>query len=153
MLKAIDIYGTVDGRRAFIPASLSPNYLQGVVTTIDSIEAAATGVTMRSQGHGGVSKAVTRSRRFSKAVTRSRRFFQSDHKVTKVFPKRSQGHGGFSKRSQGHGGVSKRSQITERKGNHSDIVLRMRKLLSRILPCIFVTSCLSHLVLSPIFTY
>ena len=70
---------------------------QGVVTTIDSIEAAATGVTMRSQGHGGFSKAVTRLRRFFEAVTR--------------------------------------------KGNHCDIVLRMRKLFSRILACIIVTSC------------
>ena len=52
----------------------------GVVTTIDSIKAAATGVTMRSPGHGV--------------------FFQIGHQVTEVIPKRSQGQGDFSERSQ-----------------------------------------------------
>ena len=63
---------------------------QGVVSTTDSIEAAATGVTMRSPGHGDFSKAVTLFQSGHKVT-------ESGHKVTEVIPKRSQGHGGFSK--------------------------------------------------------
>ena len=110
---------------------------------IDSIEVAATGVTYnevtrevtrqvtevfpkRSPGHGGLI--------FLKRSQGHRGFSKSGHKpeVTEVFPKRSQDHGGFSKAVTAYG--------REQKGNHGDIVLRLRKLqaknmfLSRIPP-------------------
>ena len=52
---------------------------------------------------------ILRSRRFSKAV---RRFFQSGHQVAKVF-------------RSGH-------SLLERKGSHSDIVMRLRKLQLKV---------------------
>ena len=91
---AFDLHLTSCHHLSFQPLAFSfdplhitvwPRHPQGVVTTIDSIEAATTRDIMRSPGHGGFPKWSQGHRGFSKVVTRSRRFFKSGHEVAEVF--------------------------------------------------------------------
>ena len=84
-----------------------------MVTTIHAIEAAATGVTMRSQGHGGFCFVVTGSqrdfysnrsqghagpallRKIPQRDTTRVRLERRGHRVTNVFGVWSRGHGLF----------------------------------------------------------